>query len=343
MDTSTPRSPSPTSPSHVNSIPNELLQKILLQAVRSSHDTRRVLPVLPLVCKFWADQVRGMQAFKSHIVLDFKGKTSNAAGSGQEKFSKLCGIVDKFFGSQPPNAIPGSLVLKTAYNTGLGNFHYGDPDTLMGTCGTDGQLQPTTVSKIREADLCVDPVVALSFFVDFPAPQLRPLATWTQLTTLQLASTWGDMMPLDIEDAVVQHGQLVASMPQLKNLKLTAYTITLWRRFIPWGQLQVLDLRIYTAYVEDLLRVFHQCERNLREFHLHVGYISGNGTSPSISRRARYEALKCFELVVGTCADGDEDEDEALGSDLDYFLKLVELPEALIVSVGCLHKNYPSQ
>jgi hypothetical protein len=242
--------------------------------------------------------------------LDFKGETSIEAGSGQEKFSKLCSIVDKFFGSQPPNATPGSLVLKTAYNSGLEDFHYADPDTLMGTCGTDGQLQPTTVSKIREADLCVDPVVALSFFIDFPVPQLRPLAAWTQLTTLQLASTWGDMMPLDIEDAVVQHGQLVASMPQLKNLKLTAYTITLWRRFIPWGQLQVLDLRIYTAYVEDLLRVFHQCERNLREFHLHVGYISGNGTSPSISRRARYEALKCFELVVGTCADGDEDEDE---------------------------------
>ena len=311
MDTSTPPSPKPSSPTHIDSIPNEVLHEALLLAVLSSPDTRQILPTLPLVCRRWAEQVRGSQALKSHITLNFAGeRTVFGAGSKQERLSSLLRVVDNFFAQRPQGAEPGSLVLKLAFNDGLEHFHYSDPGTFISTCGVDGQLQLATVSKIREAALCLDPVVALSFFMDFPQPQVRPLATWTHLTTLQLTSTWGDRMPIDLQATVIPHGQLVTSMPQLKNLMLTSHTIAMWFRFIPWGQLEVLDLRICIAHMEDLLRIFHQCEKSLQRFHLRVSHAldSGNLVGYRPSRRARYEALRCFELVVGTCVvqGGDE-------------------------------------
>jgi hypothetical protein len=165
MDTSSSQNLSPPISPPVDSLPEELLEKILLLVVRSSPDTREVLSTLALVCKRWASLLE-LQVFRSYLALDFKDRVSSSAGNGEVALRNLLRTIDNFFfDKQSDGASPCTLVLKTGYSNDLDQLRYycdNNPVEFINIFGIDGQLSGFTACKISEADICVDPVVALS-------------------------------------------------------------------------------------------------------------------------------------------------------------------------------------
>ena len=309
MDLSTPLHLSPTASTPIDSLPVEVLEKILLLAVRSSPDTREFLRILSLVCKAWASLLE-LQVFRSHFSSDFKDSVCSYAGNRKGHLRGLWPHVERFFpNGQPDDTLPFSLVLKTGYNEGVANWHYGNGNSfrLHSTLGGDGLLDEDTARLICEADICVDPVVALSFFFTFHefcgtfrnACGRQYHAVWERLTTLKLVSTWGARMPTDHMNFVVNHADIATQMPLLTDFQLTAHDITPWMTCIPWSQLKVLRLRIQKADIEDIFEVFDSCEENLEDVYLQAKAYQRDIDERSFSTsRSVFQVLKRFELVL---------------------------------------------
>ncbi|TEB28352.1 hypothetical protein FA13DRAFT_1815887 [Coprinellus micaceus] len=291
-------------PPPIDSLPEEVIEKILLLVVRSSPDTREVLTTLPLVCKTWASLL-DLQVFRSYLALDFKDRVSSSAGNGEVALRNLLRTIDKFFfDKQSDGTSPCTLVLKTGYSHDLDQLRYCDnnpnPIEFIDTFGIDGQLSGFTACKISEADICVDPV-----------------------------STWGARMPRVLADYVTKHGKIAAQMPELTNFQLTAHYITPWMKCIPWSQLKALTLRIEAADIEDIFEVFHQCRENLEEVYLQAKAGQRDIDRESFaSSRSRFRVLKSFKLVVDI-----DDAHQPRGNVLDYLFNSVEFPEVRSVSV----------